>query len=516
MKAVIIGSGMSGLVIASYLVQSGNDVIICEQNSFAGGVTATIQKNGFKWDLGPLLLDGFGENEEANNILKELNVMDRINIIREDRGMVFPDFDLWKPEKYEGLYWRKEKLKLLFPEDTRGLDNYYRFYDSMMLLSAISRELEQTRAKKLNLFPKLRMFLIYQKIKNMFGWSAKQLMEFYFSNPELRAVYTSILADFCALPAEFPAPGIPLSNIETAFDKRIPLKIKNKYKYPGYYYIKGGVGKIVEALVEKIVSSGGILMTGKTVTKILIEGGQAKGVLLQDGTSLDADVVIASGGAREIFFNLVGRENLTREYIENIESLQLQESVLMVQLGINSDPLKYQKAALCYYYGTYDVDNAIMNCRSGLYHEGKDGFVVYVPSAHSPEMAPEGYHSVTIYTIAPNKLKDMYWSDYTSYYADKLIKEAEYFIPGLSSNIIEKIILTPEDFRKLTNLEHHALGGFVPVMGKTNPSHLTPVKGLFFIGAQSESAGGITNVMKGAKKTYNNYLQNYTPDSTAS
>ena len=241
-------------------------------------------------------------------------------------------------------------------------------------------------------------------------------------------------------------------------------------------------------------------MTGKTVTKILIEGGQAKGVLLQDGTSLDADVVIASGGAREIFFNLVGRENLTREYIENIESLQLQESVLMVQLGINSDPLKYQKAALCYYYGTYDVDNAIMNCRSGLYHEGKDGFVVYVPSAHSPEMAPEGYHSVTIYTIAPNKLKDMYWSDYTSYYADKLIKEAEYFIPGLSSNIIEKIILTPEDFRKLTNLEHHALGGFVPVMGKTNPSHLTPVKGLFFIGAQSESAGGITNVMKGAKK----------------
>jgi phytoene dehydrogenase-like protein len=52
-------------------------------------------------------------------------------------------------------------------------------------------------------------------------------------------------------------------------------------------------------------------------------------------------------------------------------------------------------------------------------------------------------------------------------------------------------------------------------MGKTNPPHLTPVKGLFFIGAQSESAGGITNVMKGAKKTYINYLQNYSQESTA-
>lgn len=501
MKVIIIGSGMSGLVAAAYLVQSGNNVIVYEQNSFVGGVTATIQKNGFKWDIGPLLLEGFGEDEEATNILKELNVVDRINTIREDRGIAFPDFDLWKPGKYGGPYWRREELKLLFPEDAKGLDNYYRFYDLIMELTAMSKCLENTKSRKLRLFLKLRMFLAYQKVKKISGWSAKQLMEFYFKNPKLRAVYTGILADFCALPEEFPALGIPLCNIETAFDKHIPLEVKNKYKCPGYYYVKGGVGKVVEALADKIISSGGTIITDKTVKKIIVEDSYAKGVVLHDGVFVDADVVVASGGAKEVFFNLLGKENLTKEYIENIELLQPQESVLMVHLGVHFDPLQYQKAALCYYYGTYDIEKAVMRCRNGEYIEGKDVFLIYIPSAHSPEMAPEGCHSITIYTIAPDKLRDKAWNERGSYLADKLIKEAEYFIPGLSRHVKEKVILTPEDFKKITHLEHHALGGFVPTMGKRNPSHRTPVRGLYFIGAQSESAGGITNVMIGARNT---------------
>jgi phytoene dehydrogenase-like protein len=40
-------------------------------------------------------------------------------------------------------------------------------------------------------------------------------------------------------------------------------------------------------------------------------------------------------------------------------------------------------------------------------------------------------------------------------------------------------------------------------MGKSGASHRTPIKGLWFIGAQSESAGGVTNVMRGARKIFN-------------
>jgi phytoene dehydrogenase-like protein len=45
-------------------------------------------------------------------------------------------------------------------------------------------------------------------------------------------------------------------------------------------------------------------------------------------------------------------------------------------------------------------------------------------------------------------------------------------------------------------------------MGNKPPSHKTPVDGLWFIGAQSESGGGVVNVMTGAKKAVRQILTN--------
>jgi len=70
---------------------------------------------------------------------------------------------------------------------------------------------------------------------------------------------------------------------------------------------------------------------------------------------------------------------------------------------------------------------------------------------------------------------------------DRLIAEAERFVPGLREHTQVQVVLTPEDFRTRTHLEHHGFGGIAPIMGKQNPAHQTPVDGLWFIGAQSES-----------------------------
>jgi hypothetical protein len=37
-------------------------------------------------------------------------------------------------------------------------------------------------------------------------------------------------------------------------------------------------------------------------------------------------------------------------------------------------------------------------------------------------------------------------------------------------------------------------------MGTTGAPHRTPYRGLWFIGAQSESSAGVNNVMRGARK----------------
>jgi len=71
----------------------------------------------------------------------------------------------------------------------------------------------------------------------------------------------------------------------------------------------------------------------------------------------------------------------------------------------------------------------------------------------------------------------------------------------LRKKVKVKVIMTPVDFRKITHLDHHAFGGLKPVLGKSGQSFKTPVEGLWFVGQQSESGGGVSNVLYGAKKT---------------
>jgi phytoene desaturase len=199
-------------------------------------------------------------------------------------------------------------------------------------------------------------------------------------------------------------------------------------------------------------------------------------------------------------FDLVGREYLPDELVKQIESNRMMESVLMVQLGIDFDPTRYQPAALCYYYKTEDLEGSVKRLRTGDYHEGKEGFLIYVPSLHSPSLAPNGEYAVTVYTVAPDRLAEGSWSSRREELADKLVAEAEHYIPGLREHTLTRLILTPEDYRTRTHLKHHSFGGVPPVMGNQPPAHKTPIQGVWFIGAQSESTGGVQNVMTGAHK----------------
>jgi phytoene dehydrogenase-like protein len=86
---------------------------------------------------------------------------------------------------------------------------------------------------------------------------------------------------------------------------------------------------------------------------------------------------------------------------------------------------------------------------------------------------------------------------------DKLLHEAEKIIPGLREHAKVIVSLTPVDFGQLTYmLDHHSFGGYRPVMGKTGAPHRTPFEGLWFIGAQSDLSGGVSNVVLGGRKIF--------------
>lgn len=495
---IIIGSGLSGLTAGTYLVREGYDVTIYEQFSEIGGVTATIHKDGYSWDLGPLLLEGLAPHEKLGRVLAELGLTEKITIIREDRGQSFPDFEIWRKKEYEGQYWRREYLKKIFPSESDGLDRYYEFYDKMMTLMAIANQLEWIKGLK-SIWLKLKLLPKFLKVKKWMDWSATQVMDFFFKDPKLKAIFLAILADFVIKPSEFIGLGVPAVNVETAFDVRIPLKIKGG-KLPTYHYIKGGCEQLVKAFADFITDNGGKIHTNSLVQKIIIENERTTGIKLKNGNFIPADLILASGSAHKTFFNLIGREHLPADFVKNLENLIHMESVLMVHIGIDFDPTPYQRAALCYYYLTYDIEEGVNHCRSGDFHEGKEGFLIYIPSLHSPEMAPEGKYAVTVYTIAPDRLSVGNWTERREELADKLLIEAEKIIPGLREKTQIKVILTPDDFRTRVNVDRHSFGGLPPVIGQQGPPHRTPIRGFWFIGAQSESAGGVVGVVAGARK----------------
>src|SRR5512136_1577948 len=288
MKIIIIGSGMSGLTAGAYLAKSGNNVVVFEQFPAPGGVTATVRQDGFGWDIGPLLLEGFAPGDRARLILEELGVSEQVPAVQGDRGIAMRDFAVWKPKEYEGPYWRRERLKKLFPQESQALDRYYRFYDRMIRLMSLGRRSETAHGLEA-LWLKLRMLLAFQPVKKYVKWNGGQLMDHFFHSPVLKTFFLGIVADFVTAPSEFPALGVPSIHLETAFDQRIPTYPGTRSAQTAYTYLVGGCQSLVNAVMAVVNNYGGKVVTNTLVRRILLSNNRATGVELADGRIENTD-----------------------------------------------------------------------------------------------------------------------------------------------------------------------------------------------------------------------------------
>ena len=493
MRIAVIGAGIGGLTFGACAARDGHEVILIDKNKEAGGVMALTRQDGFSFEQGPLILTDLEPWESVGSFLNSLGI--RLELQREDRGLVTADFSLIRPQEYAGPDWRKNRLKELFPQDAAGIEAYYRFYDALM-------ELRFLGGQKANLITKLRMARAFGRIRKYENMNCEAFTEKLFSDERLRLVFNGILADFCMDASEAQCFTLPFVNTETAFDRRIPCEKRGKPYYPVYNYIRGGCQKLPEALLAYILAHGGRFLPETVADKVLIEEKKACGVRLADGSILRADAVAGCGSARDFFGKTVGEEYLDDDYRRILRSFRPMEAVFMVHLGVDFDPSARQEQSLCYYYGSCDLHGAVQKLRSGVYHEGKDGFLIYFPDRHAPDFAPPGKHCVTIYTVCPDTLREGSWAEKKEEYADGLIRLAERHLPGLRQHIVTKKIVTAEDYRRLTHMSKSSFGGAVPIWKQENPPHLTPVKDLFFIGQQSENGGGVPIVINGARSAY--------------
>ena len=94
-KAIIIGSGFSGLSSAAFLAKSGVKVTVIEKNSQLGGRARMLKHMGYSFDMGP---SWYWMPDIFNDFFKEFNlsVNSCYNLIELDPGfkMIFDSSEI--------------------------------------------------------------------------------------------------------------------------------------------------------------------------------------------------------------------------------------------------------------------------------------------------------------------------------------------------------------------------------------------------------------------------------------
>ena len=70
--AVVIGSGVGGLVTASQLAAKGAKTLVLERYLIPGGSGGAFHRNGYTFDVGASMIFGFGEKGYTNLLTRAL------------------------------------------------------------------------------------------------------------------------------------------------------------------------------------------------------------------------------------------------------------------------------------------------------------------------------------------------------------------------------------------------------------------------------------------------------------
>lgn len=463
---IIIGSGIGGLTCGALLSKRGYKVLVLEQHYQVGGYCTSFQRRGFIFTAGVENVSGLWEKGSNSYLLKELGLKKEDLFVRNKTRLIFRDKEI-------DISSLKEFVKILlemFPDERESIPTFFNeaqkayeecYKDAEIYGTPLLGELivKVFGGKKLLDYPKERPHF-YDWMKKTY----KQKLDEYFKNEDLKALLCAF-SDHIGTKPERTLAGSALS------------PCVSYYLYGGYFP-KGGPQRFADSLKEFIEDHGGKVLVKYKVDKILIEKGSVKEVKAGDKIFI-SPVVVSDTNAKNTFLELVGEDNLDKEFVEYIKGLKMSPSCFMVFLGVDMDLSNYP--------------TPIMNL--------DDNYGIIISSNADPSLAPKGKASITIITLAGINYHDFPERGTKEYLqkkqelAEALIKKAEKVIPELSKHIIVQDAATPKTLERYTLMPEGALYSFDQSMGTKRPYFKTPIRGLYLAGASTFPGGGIEAVV---------------------
>ncbi|HZC69356.1 MAG TPA: NAD(P)/FAD-dependent oxidoreductase [Jatrophihabitans sp.] len=282
---------------------------------------------------------------------------------------------------------------------------------------------------------------------------------------------------------------------------------------------EGGMGAVAGAIALAAREAGASIRTGTRVQRLLISGGRVTGVVLDSGEEITAHVVVTSLHPRTAFLDHVGRDNLPRDFVTDIEHWKTRSGVVKINLALaelpdfTADP---GTALAEHHTGSVEmapsmeyIERAFLEAREGrpASRPFSDGVI---PTAFDKTLCPKGYHTMSLFTqwvpsdwnLEPHRAE-------LQAYVDRMIDCYNEVAPNFKSSILHTDIVGPYDLEH----EYGLVGGniFHGELSLEQLFHLrpapgfadyrTPVAGLYYASSATHAGGGVCGIpgMQAAK-----------------
>jgi len=276
-----------------------------------------------------------------------------------------------------------------------------------------------------------------------------------------------------------------------------------------YQMVKGGSHMVPQALNKVIHENHGVVKNNQRIKRIVVEGGEAKGVEMEEGIVYEATkAVISTIDPIQTFVKLIDQGQLENSFVEQMNQWQWEHySLLGVHSALEERPQFSAAAsnseinnAFVYILGYEKVDDLIEYFDA--LEDGEIpknlGFNCCFPSNHDPSLAPENRCAGQISCMAPYDLREggpekWYNLKFKEGLAEKCLEVLERYAPNITKDkVFQTYISTPIDIEnKFLNMGHGSIkqGAYIPFqMGYLRPheecsSNRTPVKDLYLAGS---------------------------------
>ncbi len=272
-------------------------------------------------------------------------------------------------------------------------------------------------------------------------------------------------------------------------------------------FAKGGTGAISEAIAGAARRFGAEIRTGAGVKQVIVNGGQATGVALENGDELHAKVVVSSLDPHLSFLKLLDEKTLPEDFVAGIRRFKFRGSSGKVNLALAELPDftclpgigEHHRGAISISPSVDYLERAYDDAKYGEFSRRPYMDIIF-PSMIDPHMAPPGRHVMSIFVqYAPHNLTGGWNEAKREAFGDAVIDTLSHFAPNLKNAILHRQVITPWDIQRITGLTEgnifqgelalHQLFFLRPVPGWAK--YRTPVRRYYQCGSGTHPGGGI-------------------------